>query len=77
MLRRFMDARAVAKCVNVRTKVAGGPWFVELAAPEMSPLYLGPYDNPALARQDARRMTAFLSAVLMDRAGTARPCDAA
>jgi len=53
--------------VKVRTKVPGGPWFVELGQSPKEPVTLGPYDNPANARDDARKLRDYLEAMIRDR----------
>ena len=57
----------VAARVAVRPKEPGGPWFVELRGAG-GPTYLGPYENPALARDDARRITGFVLDVVREAA---------
>ncbi len=52
--------------VEARTDVPGGPWFVDLHGPSAPPLRLGPYANPALARDDARGLREFLAAVIRE-----------
>ncbi len=42
----------------------GGPWYVELAPVGTAAVRLGPYDNPSLARDDARRLADYLAAVM-------------
>lgn len=42
----------------------GGPWFVELRNGAVATVRLGPYGNPALAREDAERIETFLEKLL-------------
>jgi hypothetical protein len=55
---------AVRGLVTVKMKVAGGPWFIELSRLLDEPIYLGPYENPATARADAKKLTAYLTALV-------------
>jgi len=50
--------------VKVQPKVPGGPWFIDLGAPGDIALSLGPYENPAVARDEAKKLTAFLDRVM-------------
>ncbi len=64
-----MDAIAsadpdVRSLVKVRTKVPGGPWFIELGQVVDEPVYLGPFANPATAREEARRVADCLGALV-------------
>jgi hypothetical protein len=47
--------------VAVRCKVPGGPWFVGLGGPRGPEVELGPYENPAIAREDATKLRQFLA----------------
>lgn len=47
--------------VTVRCKVPGGPWFVGLGGPDGPEVELGPYENPAVAREDATKLRQFLA----------------
>jgi hypothetical protein len=58
----------IASRIPVRPKVSGGPWFVELRGPDET-VFLGPYENPALARDDARRIAGFVLGVLREEWG--------
>lgn len=58
------------RLVQVRTKVAGGPWFIELNDLLSEPMQLGPYANPAAARTDAARLQTYLAALIRE---TKRP----
>lgn len=49
--------------VTVRCKVPGGPWFVWLGGPGGTEVELGPYENPAVAREDARKLRQFLALI--------------
>src|SRR5262249_52441253 len=42
--------------VVARSQEPGGPWFVELRVAVDPPVLLGPYTNPAVARQDAAKV---------------------
>jgi hypothetical protein len=44
----------------------GGAWFVKLGELVEPPVLLGPYENPALAREDANRLRTFLAAVIRE-----------
>ena len=50
--------------VHVGPRVAGGPWFVELRELLPEPVQLGPYENPDLAKRDARKIQQYLAAAL-------------
>ena len=41
----------------------GGLWRVRLSAPGRTPVVLGPYHNPDLARATAERLRGFLATV--------------
>ncbi len=56
--------KLAAPQVTVRRKVPGGPWFVVLAAPGGPDVELGPYENPAVAREDATKLRQFLALVI-------------
>ncbi len=47
--------------VTVRCKVPGGPWFVGLGGPGGPEVELGPYENPAVAREDATKLRQILA----------------
>jgi hypothetical protein len=59
--------RRVETLVRVRTRQPGGPWFVELVGVSDEPVSLGPYDNPSVARDDARKIRNYLAALLGGR----------
>ena len=50
--------------VTVRCKVPGGPWFVGLGGPRAPEVELGPYENPAIAREDATKLRQFLASII-------------
>ena len=50
--------------VHVRTRVPGGPWFIDLSVPRGDSYYLGPYVNPATARDEAKRLLELLAALV-------------
>jgi hypothetical protein len=50
--------------ITVRSKVPGGPYFIEFRAPGDAPFFLGPYANPAIAQDEAREIKKFVAAVL-------------
>jgi hypothetical protein len=52
--------------VIARSRVPGGPWFVELRELVQPAVCLGPYQNPALAEDDARKVRAFVAAVIQE-----------
>ncbi len=66
------DARADT-LVRVRTRQPGGPWFIELVDALPTPVRLGPYDNPAIAKDEARQLRAYLSALLRTHAPVQAP----
>ena len=47
--------------VTVRCKGPGGPWFVGLGGLGEPEVELGPYENPAVAREDAAKLRQFLA----------------
>lgn len=47
--------------VTVCCKVPGGPWFVGLSGLGGPEVELGPYENPAVAREDATKLRQFLA----------------
>ncbi len=57
-------ARRAQALVRVRSHQPGGPWFVELTGALQQPVSLGPYENPATAREHAQRIEQFLAALL-------------
>jgi hypothetical protein len=52
--------------VDVGRKVPGGPWFVELRELLDETLSLGPYPNPDVAREDAKRLRQYVAALLRE-----------
>ena len=62
----------VTGLVVARTKVPGGPWFVEVKGPQQEPFFLGPYDNRGVARDDAAKIRRLVAAVI----AKARPAGA-
>ena len=50
--------------VEVGRKVPGGPWFVELRELLEESVYLGPYPNPDVAREDVKRLRQWVAALL-------------
>ena len=56
--------------VSVRCKVPGGPWFVVLSGLSGPEVDLGPYENPAVAREDAGKLRQFLALMLPTTAET-------
>lgn len=59
------EERAAA-VVEARPRVAGGPWFIELKGPWRQPVRLGPYANPAIAREQADKIRELLTALLRE-----------
>lgn len=49
--------------VTVQCRVAGGPWFVGLGGLHVPEIELGPYENPAIAREDATKLRQFLDSL--------------
>lgn len=47
--------------VTVSSKVPGGPWFIRLVKLGGPQVELGPYENPALAREDSKKLQQFLA----------------
>jgi hypothetical protein len=62
------EARAGA-LVIARSKIPGGPWFVELRELVEPAICLGPYQNPSIAQEDAGKVRAFLAAVIRESRG--------
>ena len=56
--------------VTVRCKVPGGPWFVGLGGLGGPEVELGPYENPAIAREDATKLRQFLALMIPSPAKT-------
>ncbi len=56
--------------VTVRCKVPGGPWFVSLSGLRGPEVELGPYENPAVAREDATKLRQFLALLVPTPANT-------
>jgi hypothetical protein len=57
--------------VAIRSRVAGGPYFIELVDLVNPPVAIGPYENPAVAREDAKHVKQFLIALIRaERSGT-------
>ena len=56
--------------VTVRCKVPGGPWFVGLGGVGGPEVDLGPYENPATAREDAAKLRQFLASMIPTPAKT-------
>ena len=50
--------------VKVDAKEPGAPWHVTLSGQGLPEVILGPYENPAIAEQDAAKIKAFLTALL-------------
>src|SRR5947209_6564903 len=50
--------------VAVGPKEPGGFWFIRLQEVVSPEVWLGPYENPSLARADADRIRQFVAAVL-------------
>jgi hypothetical protein len=51
--------------VSVRCKVPGGPWFVKLGGLHGPEVELGPYENPAIANDDATKLRQFLALMIL------------
>jgi hypothetical protein len=58
--------------VTVAARVPGGPWFIALRELVEPPVLLGPYESPAVAREDAGKIRQFVAALLR-QAGQASP----
>ena len=52
--------------VKVTTKESGGPWSVTLVELLPEPLLLGTHPNPAVVEDDARRVKAYLAALIRE-----------
>jgi hypothetical protein len=50
--------------VTVDCKVPGGPWFVVLGGLRGPEVELGPYENPAIASEDATKLRQFLALMI-------------
>jgi len=50
--------------VTAACKTPGGPWFVQLGKSLGQPLYLGPYQNPAVAREEAEKVRRIFANVI-------------
>jgi hypothetical protein len=59
--------------VAVTCRAPGEPYFLELRGPRLKPVRLGPYQNPDLAKGDARLVREFLAAVIREAGGGAPP----
>jgi hypothetical protein len=51
--------------VTVRCRVLGGPWYVVLGGLGVPDVEFGPYENPAVAREDAARLRRFLDIMIL------------
>jgi hypothetical protein len=56
--------RRAQALVRVRSRQPGGPWFVELTRASAPPVPIGPYENPAIAREQAQHIRDYLAALL-------------
>ncbi|MBV9122245.1 MAG: hypothetical protein JO112_02655 [Planctomycetes bacterium] len=52
--------------VGAGSKIPGGPWFVELKELVQPSIFLGPYENPSLAQEDARKLQHYLAEVIRE-----------
>ena len=52
--------------VKVTTQEPGGPWSVELGQLLPEPLLLCTHPNPALVEEDAKRVKAYLAALIRE-----------
>jgi hypothetical protein len=52
--------------VRVGRRVPGGPWFVVLGEVLEEPIYLGPYPNRDVAREDVKRLRRYVAALLRE-----------
>jgi hypothetical protein len=59
--------------VAVGPKEPGGFWFIRLQEVINPEVWLGPYENPSLAKADAERVRAFVAAVLREAQGHTAP----
>ena len=50
--------------VTLHCKMPGGPWFVGLGGRCGPEVQLGPYENPAIAQEDAAKLRQFLAAMI-------------
>jgi hypothetical protein len=55
--------------VAVRREVPGGPCFIHLGEGLGAPVRLGPYENPAVAKDEAREVRRFVAAVIREARG--------
>ena len=61
--------------VTVAPMTPGGPLFVQLKGAG-EPVAFGPYENPAIALQDAGKVRRFLTAVILEERQHSPPLDA-
>ncbi len=52
--------------VAVRSKVAGGPLFIELRELVQPSVFIGPYRNPNVVKEEAEKIRQFIAAVIRD-----------
>jgi hypothetical protein len=52
--------------VELGRKLPGGPWFVELRELLAETVYLGPYPNPDVAREDVKRLREYVATLLRE-----------
>jgi hypothetical protein len=57
------EQRAAALVV-VRSRVPGGPFFIELVDVLDPPVAIGPYENPQTAHEEAKRIREYLAALI-------------
>ena len=55
--------------VAVGPKEPGGFWFIRLLEVVSPEVWLGPYENPSLAKADAERVRHFVAAVIREAQG--------
>jgi hypothetical protein len=53
-----------ASLVGAFCKTPGEPWFVEAIGTNCKPVRFGPYANPSIAQEDARRLQSFVAEVI-------------
>jgi hypothetical protein len=52
--------------VRVGPKQQGQPWFIELREMLPESIFIGPYQNPAVAEKEAKRIRQYLAALIRD-----------
>lgn len=66
MMSELFASAPAAPLVKVQPKVPGGPWFIELGTKADADTHVsfGPYENPAVAKEEGRKLTEFLKRLI-------------